>query len=538
MKKFKILLYFTLFFLIATNCFAQKDLLKVRIADFSGGVNTYDLADVINANQGTVMKNAVPTRKGRLFKRKGQRLFVDDISDTAFTGVGTFSPDIYSDYILAASGEYVIKTDNSEASWERVNIGYELAYGNDTEFVQANNFLHVLNGVNYPPDYDGVTWTENTGATSSPPIAKTGAWLRNYLFLAGNSDHPDWVYFSNNLNSRNFTSTDIVKVNTGDGQRIVKLEPYRLFELIVYKEKSIFNLDITGSFDDGDWTVQPISTSVGCAAPRTVVSIGNDHLFLSSEPYAIRSLVRTSYDKILLDMISQPIQDIFDSTAASPINVTRISQSCATLFDNKYYLAIPVGSSTVNNQVLVFDFVTKAWHTIDGWYPAQWFVFKDKLHYIDAKDGRAIRCLQDVVGDLVAGPITTVSSASAETVGVRFEYVSKYIDFDNPENYKMPDALEVEFGPSGNYTATVYIRLDEEAWQIVGTVNLAADSATLPVSLPFNLGPRGIVRQTFHLQQYGEFRKMQVKIVQGGKYQTCDLHRICLFARMRPWRRE
>ena len=529
-------LLFTLFLLAASVAYPQDDFVKVRVNDFSGGQNSMDLPDVLQPNQGVTVKNVVLSRKGRLTKRKGQDLHANDINNTAFTGLGTFYPDTSTSYILAASGPSIVRSDADEASWVTVNPSNWLTSGQNTEFEQANSIVFVLNGTDNTPSYTGTRWVPGSTYPTSPPTGRVAAWLRNYLFISGNPNNPDWVYFSNNLDPYVFSSGDVFKVNTGSGQEILWIEPFKLNELIIYLEGSIYNLDITGSTPLTDWTLQPIINTIGCVAGRTVVNLGNDHWFLSSDPIAVRSLVRSSFDKILIDMVSGPIQDVFNGEGDTTINKTHISKACAVFFDDKYVLAIPTGTSTVNNFVVVFDFITKSWYTITGWYPAAWTVFNNNLYYIDANDGRVLQCFTGTTGDYTAGPVAT--AASEPSVAIAYEWVGKNEDFGNPENFKMPDALDIEFGSSGSYTATVSIELDDSGWQEVGTVNLAGGAVTLPETLPFTLTASGVARSTLHLQQYGEFKKIKVKVEQSGTDELCDLHRISLFSKMKPWRRE
>ena len=519
---------------------SQTSLIKVRINDFSGGMVSNSIPDLIDINQAASMLNVDLDKFGKLTKRKGNDIFLPDVGDNFLRGIGRFDPDISTSYIVIASDTSIARAQVSDTFWTIANPTSPLTSAKDTSFVQANDLLFVLNGFDLTSWYTGSSWIESNGqAQASPPIAKTGAWLRNYLFLAGGTSEPDWVYFSNNLDPTIFTVTDIIKINTGDGQAISKLLQYRLNELIIYKQRSIFVLDITGATPLTDWTVQPISTVIGTDSPRSVVSLGNDHWFLSSEPIAIRSLVRTEFDKILVDYISGPIQDIFDGTNESGFNLNKsfVSEAAAVLFDNKYILAIPSGTSTYNDLVIVYDFARKAWYLITGWYPDDWVVSGNSLYYADATDGRVIQAFTETNADFIQGP-GVADSASDPTVGINFQYVSKSLDFDNPENFKRADALEVEFYPTGNYESTVYINLDGKGWASIGSVNLAGQSLTLPVTLPTTLGNAGLARKTFHTQSLGEFKKMQVRVENGASQQDVELQRITTFGDMKQWRRE
>jgi len=527
--------------LITSLAFAQE-IYRARINRFEGGMNSNYNADTLEENQGASMYNVSLKRQGKLDKRTGQNLFNRDVGNTAWKGIGRFDPDKTTSYLLAASGVDIIYSLSTDTAWRRANAASPLTSGQSTEFVQANKNLFIMNGFDRTVWFDGARWAQSSGwAAGSPPVATTAAWLRNYLFMAGEPTNTDWIYFSTNLEPTKFVYDKIVRINTGDGQAIQRLMAYRLNELIVYKERSIFVLDITGNTSQTPpegWITQPISTVIGTIAPKSVVSLGNDQWFLSSEPIAIRSLNRTEFDKILVNRLSDPIQDIFDGTGPLAINKTHISKAAAVLYDDKYILAIPTGTSTENNTVVVYDFYSEAWYIITGWYPAEWQKFDNRLFYIDAYDGRMLECFASgTSGDFRKGPMVT-AGASIPSVGPEYYYISRDLDFDSPEQFKMPDALEVVFDPTGNYNATIMINMDNTGWQEVGTINLSGDGLTLPFTLPGKLFNSGVSRKTFQIQQYGEFKKAKVLVKHTASSETVSLTRVTLFGRIKPWRRE
>jgi hypothetical protein len=524
--------------LFSSKAYAQEALQKIRISDFSGGMYSNALPDVIEPKYGASMSNVVLSKPGQLSKRKGQTLFNVDTGSTPHVGVGRFDPDANTSYLVIASGTSVARSQSNGYIWTLANPASPLTSGQNTEFVQANDLLFVLNGFDNTSWYNGSQWFQSTTYPTSPPVATTGAWLNNYLLLGGGTTEKDWLYISNNLDPLTFDADDIIKINTGDGQKIQKIVPFKLNEVVVYKERSVFIVDTTGDppsiCTTNCWTVQPVSNSIGTIAPRSVVNLGNDHWFLSSEPIAIRSLVRSQFDKIFVEMISAPIQDIFDNTGPIAINRTYISKAAATIFGNKYFLAIPTGTSTVNNTVLVYDFITKGWSIISGWYPADWVVFDGRLFYIDATDGRVLECLTGNISDFGIGP----SSITSPATPIEFDYITKSIDFDNPENFKELDSIEVEFQPTGSFSAIVSTNLDGGGWASIGSVSLAANSLTLPTTLPSSLGDSGVARKTYQLTSKGSFKKIQIRVNQNEADHQAILQRITVFARVRPWRRE
>lgn len=549
MRKFLTTLFLSL--CISTTCHAQmKNLQKIRIDDFSGGMVSNTLADLLEPKQSASMVNISLEQRGKLKKRKGQALFVKDVDEpnstqSVFRGLGRFDPDANTSYLVVASGTNVIRAESASSDWTLASPTSILTSGQDTEFVQANDLFFVLNGYDSTGFYNGSKFNTGGSYPSSPPSATTGAWLRNYLFLAGATIHNDWIYFSNNLDPTTFDVTDIVPISTGDGQKIQRILPFRLNELITYKARSIFVLDITGVFDDAEWTVQPISTVIGTIAPRSVVNLGNDQWFLSSEPIAVRSLARTSFDKILVNVVSSEIQDIFDGTNAFGFNInkTHVSKSAAILFDNKYILAIPTGTSTINNTVLVYDFKWNAWYLIKGWRPAAWIEFDNRLFYIDANDGRVLECFTGTTGDF-ANDSGFINSASVPSVGIEWVVQTRALTFDSQnspggiENYKQAQQIEVAFDPTGDHDVTVYYNDDNSGWERLGTVNLAGLSATLPITLPTILSNSGVAREMFPTQSQGEFRKVQIMLENNASQETVTLQRITNFSQVKPWRPE
>ncbi len=525
--------------------FAQiDDFKKVRIDDYAGGQNSNDYGDKIAANQGVSVINGTIKTKGQIYTREGQALFNKDTQSSAFNGIGRFDPNATTSYLMAASGVSVVRSLSSDSNWTIVNSGHNLTPGISTNFVQANNLFFVMNGTNATAWYDGTDYNVSTGWPTSPPTVTTATWMNNYLFAAGNSTNPDWVYVSSNVLASGptvFPANTVIKVESGDGQPIQRLEAYRTGDILIYKARSIYDLNITGV--DSTCSPQPICQwsytnlvkDVGTPAPRSVVSLGNDQWFLSSAPFGIRSVTRTQFDKTFVNLISQPIQDIFDGTADRHLNTVQVAKAAGVYFDNKFLLAIPTGSSTVNDLVVVYDFITSSWFLIDGWYPQAWVMFNNKLYYTDANDGRVVECFTGTTGDV--GTVVPVPS-SGPSVGIPFTYTSKILDFDEPENFKQLDSIALEFNPTGSYNATVEINLDNSGFQTAGTIALTANAVTLPVVLPFTLSSPGITYKTLQLTKYGEFKKIQVRVTLNAVSEQIVLQKIDIFARVKTWRRE
>src|SRR3990167_284658 len=196
MKKFLSVLL-VLFFLISP-CSAQEGLQKVRIDDFRGGMVSNSIPDILTANQGASLVNVVINKPGKISKRKGVGIFCVDGGTEAFVGINRYDPDANSSYLIGASMASIVRATNSASVWSAVNyppfvsLASPQTVGQDTSFVQANNLLFVLNGYDNTAWHTGPGWVRASNYPTSPPVARTGAWLRNYLFLAGRPQNRDW----------------------------------------------------------------------------------------------------------------------------------------------------------------------------------------------------------------------------------------------------------------------------------------------------------------------------------------------------------
>ena len=431
-------------------------------------------------------------------------------------------------------------TNNTSAS---LNVSTELqnAYivsGNTLSTIPFNSTSSFTNGailtIGFVGTYPGPT---------SPPTVTTGAFTAGYLFLGGNPATPQYLYVSNNNQPTVFVGNEIINVSIGDGQPIEKIQPYRTGDEIIYKSRSIYDLNIVSNGNTTcvpqpicTWTLTPLTQDTGTYSPRSVVSLGNDQWFLSGPPYGVRSVIRSQFDKTFVNLVSQPIQDIFDGTNINGqiLNTNEVQLAAATYFNNKYILAIPVGNSSVNNLVLVYDFITQSWTEITGWFPAEWVIYNSNLYYIDANDGRVVQCFTGTIGDIG----TVIPSTSGPTVAIDTVYESKIFDFDDTEDPKTLDSLLMEFAPTGNYPATVSVNLDNTGWQTAGTISLNSQAITLPVNLPFTLGSPGITYGVLQLTSYGKFWKLQIKEELDGLNEQMYLQKTSLYANKLPWERE
>jgi hypothetical protein len=187
--------------------------------------------------------------------------------------------------------------------------------------------------------------------------------LRNY----------DTVSVSNFLDYNDWDVADAFSVNNGSNDQLVGVAPWTLNEFLVFMRNSIYyvsvgnNRYVTGAPLGDDSYIKTLATDIGCLAKKSVVQAGGGVFFLSDNGvYFLQPQPASAESMKLLTMadpISAPIDDVIQR-----INRNYAGNAVATYWNNRYYLAVPLDDSTVNNTVLVYNFILKQWESVDT-YP-------------------------------------------------------------------------------------------------------------------------------------------------------------------------
>jgi hypothetical protein len=126
-----------------------------------------------------------------------------------------------------------------------------------------------------------------------------------------------------------------------------------------------------------DVTVKELTSEIGCLARKSIVMRGNAMLFLSDDGvYGIEFL--NDYNlRGTEEPLSKNIQPYIDR-----INADYADKAVGILFENRYYLAVPLdsvrgaGDAYGNNAILVYNFLNKGWESLDTFGDSR-FLIKD-----------------------------------------------------------------------------------------------------------------------------------------------------------------
>lgn len=363
---------------------------------------------------------------------------------------------------------------NNSGTWTEIGSD-ELSNGLDTWFTQANNKVYILNGTDNAMSYDGTTLTDLGNTTY--PKGKYAAFWKNYMFICGDgvlnsTTYNSRVWFSNLGDPDTFTTgTDYFDVNKSDGQDITGIASLGEF-LVIFKRKSIYIM--SGSNPDA-WklsgsvnNLSQIANGIGCVSAKSIVQVGNDLWFMSDD--GVRSVRRNEEGSIpLMGLVSGNVNGTIDT-----INWTYAHRIAGVYFDNKVYMAIPTGTSTTNDTVLVANtriqldkpFNPHPWFVYTGWNPYCWNVHlggsTPELHY---GDSNLTLTIQVETGD---------SDYDSDTLD--FDVRGKMIDLQVPEMKKTIRFIKYGVLGSGDYTIDLYSSRDGNNWILQDEINLQQGS--------------------------------------------------------------
>ncbi len=410
-----------------------------RLYDFSGGLNNRDANALLQDNESPEMCNVSLGRRGTFETRPGTVLFRSEpVSEgKPVTSLYEFvDEDGTSRFIAFAGDELKVATPTG---WDEItNNNGGLAKGSRLEFapnpiIKKALFVNGADGyfetdaeeygevAPYEPEGDELT---EIGDCAIPGEPKLIAYHQGRVWLGNVEDYPDRVYFSvDDINGNRlynyFTTTMFVRLANSKGEGVTALVNFR--ERLYIFTRTTISVVVGGAVID-DIVQHSIDDTVGAVSQRAVHVFGNYMIFMAVDGVYI------------FDGANPPMK----VSTRIPETTGRIStankdDSCAVMYQGKYYLSVP--ESTTNNMTLVYDtevvpltyigekhsYVNSPWMMHRGYTPTQWLAALDQNLYFASDDGYIY---QYGIGDTDAGrPINAYLT-------------TKFIDLQMPDRTK------------------------------------------------------------------------------------------------------
>lgn len=260
--------------------------------------------------------------------------------------------------------------------------------GNTGYVIQVGKPVLVFDGVTVNIVNQGIIDGTLLGGTyttaCSFPMTSTAIYHGNRIFCKYSKDEIAVSDYLPNINGDwDFDLTiQAMTINLGDEQEITGFHPWVKDNVLVFKDNSIY----TAKFADDTASpnivlansyVENMTMELGCVAKRSIANVGGQIFFLSKkgvyalEPQLDANLLASTFP------LSTDIQKYIDR-----INQAYVKNSVGVVYNGRYYLAVPLDDSIVNNYVLIYNLNNKAWESIDT-YPSS----VNPFNLIVAKNG-------------------------------------------------------------------------------------------------------------------------------------------------------
>jgi len=169
----------------------------------------------------------------------------------------------------------------------------------------------------------------------------------------------DEAIFSDILDSNTYDPIyNQFRFNAGKSDRIMGFHSFSEDTLIVFNRNSIHMVEGTEIIKEASSKL--LTEEVGLIAKNSIEQVGNQIIFLSDNGvYAIGFI-----EDYKLRGLEIPLSESIQKTI-NRINKANAYKAQSAYFDNRYYLALPLDSSTRNNAIIVYNFLNQKWESID-----------------------------------------------------------------------------------------------------------------------------------------------------------------------------
>ncbi len=359
-----------------------KKLQAIQVDQFMG-INTLDDPKNIDPSYSPYMVNMDITSTGKLQTRYGYEPFCT--IGSASGGLSGIMP-YYKTY-GTNSGDYLLLFHKGTAySVTNTNttpssIGTYGTVGADNGQVRGvvHNNVAVFGdgaGTNTGKYWDGTTLASLASGTIYP---KYFGQFNSRLWCSG--AHSSSAFYGESSTTDSNLATNFISLGVGDGTDIASFIPAN-DRLNVLKENSIhaINFGYDSSYNISTPKEQPIiSSSGGAYAAGSTVSVYDYLYFLSKSGFRNYGNLEQGVQANLPLPLSFTIDNV-----VSTINFAYKDEVAATFFGGKYMCSAPLGISTTNNYMFVYNEVVKRRYGRDNWSIYQGIPARQFATYRDA----------------------------------------------------------------------------------------------------------------------------------------------------------
>ena len=391
---------------------------RLRIKDFSGGLNTEGQNFFMEDNEAVECRNVTFDKQGAIIKRSGYQSVLDsEIDSNSIKGLYIYHEKNGVRHMIATSGESIYEIDESSGTYSALENG--LSPNEYFSFTTLLDKCFMTNEVDNLRVYDGDSIDVNPNAPNGKFIIANN----NKLYIAGDSENPNRLYYTviddngllewwetSNQNGESFTSNhdSWVELNNSPIQ-------YNSEYIAGYERGEDYEVDYTGgriktlstgamsdaqgysidySYKDGLTHYIDVNSNDGDTITALTRQQGNIVIFKSNSIYTLYGSDQNTYQlknvqpnigciaphsvvniyNYLYFLYRDGIYsfdgssvELMSKKIGSKINeIADPSKVSGAWYDHKYYLSYPKDGSTSNNRMLVYNLIHESWSYYTG----------------------------------------------------------------------------------------------------------------------------------------------------------------------------
>lgn len=240
-------------------------------------------------------------------------------------------------------GGSAVNTSGTQSGVHTVTYAY--SEGARFGYYVYDDNLYFGNAVNNYTRWDGTTFTEYPSA----PKGNIFEVFEDRMFIAGRTDEPLSVYYSNVGNVTTFTGTDVLKPLGTDS--VTGLVNY-FGSLLIFKQESIWKL--TFIYDQVVTLFIPKleaqNRNYGACGRHAISWVENDVWFFNGRE--VRSIGFKDQQIGILGVNSSVISETIKETLET-IKVSNFDKVTTFYYNRRFYLAVPLGDKANNETTFV-----------------------------------------------------------------------------------------------------------------------------------------------------------------------------------------
>lgn len=470
------------------------------------GLNSRD--NPVNLGKNYVSKaQNIRMDRGVATARKGaERLTAGALSGQAVYGACTYTTSTGSELIIMAVSDGLFSYNpDTEALSAKISFpaGQTIASTDEVELYQAQGvgYVYILRGFGKSVlRWDGgtVIAVPSVSTHTNYPNSRHAIYYGNRHIV---QTDVNTISVSHYLRDNAWSNLDVFTINDGSSDTLVAVTPWTLNEFVIFMRNSIFyaaagvGANAAGdSAQENDSYIKSLATDIGCIAKGSIVQAGGGILFLSDNgvyvlnPAGAGNGAGNTPEGMRLLTIAEPLSAPISDVIAR-INFNAVDKAVGTYWENRYYLAVPLDNSTVNNTVLVYNFLNKAWESVDTYNVNQSiedFVVAKKgnrrrMFMIDRNEG--VFLLEELQWDefnasipgVTGSPVlpfyipTTLTALSFPAININAELITRAYSFQTTREKRFSSLqVDAEF-TAGSSVETSFITVNPDSTTIVST---------------------------------------------------------------------